>query len=837
MTALRMLLRDWRGGELGVLLAALVVAVAIVSGISAFTSRLQSSLEQESHRFLAADRVVSSSRPIPVAWEEEAGRQGLRTARLLLFPSMVFAGDDDMVLASIKAASDAYPLRGELVMSQQAFGSLERRASGPPAGEVWLDSRLFPLLGVAVGDRVTVGDASLTVGAALRSEPDQASGFLGYGPRLLMNVADIPATNVVQPGSRVEYRLLLAGDEALLRDFVAQLEPLFESGERLLDIDNSQRGIGSALDRAESFLLLAGSLGVVLAGVAIALAARRFSERHYDYVAIMKSLGAESGVINRLYGLSLLLLGVFATLVGGALGWALQAAFFALFGDALPVQPGPAGPRPYLVGAATAVVCLLAFAWPPLGRLGKASPLKVLRRDLPNPVQRTAVDNGIGLLAVLGLMLWYSGDLSLTLAVLAGLAASVTLAAAMAWLLLRGGRLAGMRAGSIWRLALASLQRNGGANTLQVVIFSLAIMLLLILVLVRTSLLEEWQMQLPEGTPNHFLLNIAPEEVNAVRESLARETILSEPLYPMIRGRVVAVNSEPLAGGDSVADTGSGESGAGQERPDDGPRERESNLTWSAVLPPGNVLVAGEWWSPDTREALVSVEEGMAERLEVSVGDRLRYLVGAQPLEVTVASIRRVDWESMQPNFFMVFPPAVLQDLPATFMTSFYLPPGDKRFLNEFVRGYPTVTVVEMDVVISQLRAIVSQVSAAIELVLAVILLAGALVLVAGVQSSVDTRLHEGAVLRALGASRGLILGGVVIEFAALGLFAGLLATVSAEVAVYVLQTRALDMEYSLHPEIWLLGPLAAVLLIGALGVWNCRRVVYSPPLLVLREL
>ncbi len=815
-------MRDWRGGELGVLLAALVVAVAIVSGISAFTSRLQSSLEQESHRFLAADRVVASSRPVPEAFLAEANERGLQSANLLLFPSMVYAGDEDMVLASVKAASDAYPLRGELVMSEQAFGDLEPRSSGPLPGNVWLDSRLFPLLNVDVGDSVFVGDAELEVTAALRSEPDQASGFLGYGPRLLMHIDDIPATNVVQPGSRVQYRLLVAGEPTEVDDYAEWLEPQIESGQRLVDVGDSQRGIGSALGRAESFLLLAGSLGVVLAGVAIALAARRFSERHYDYVAIMKSLGAESHRISRLYGTSLLILGSIATLMGTALGWSMQAIFFDLFGDALPVQPGPSGPRPYIVGGATALVCLLAFAWPPLGRLGGASPLKVLRRDLPNMVSRSALDNAIGLAAVLGLMLWYSGDVALTLAVLAGLMASASIAAVVAFALLRGGRLAGMRAGSIWRLALASLQRNGGANTLQVVIFSLAIMLLLVLVLVRTSLLEEWQMQLPEGTPNHFLLNIAPGEVNGVRESLSRKAVLSEPLYPMIRGRVVEVNGEALGRSDD---------------PEVGRRERETNLTWSKEVPSGNDIIAGEWWEPDTQEALVSVEEGMAERLQLEVGDKVRYLVGSQPLDVTVASIRRLDWESMQPNFFMVFPPAVLQDLPATFMTAFHLDKGDKRFLNDFIREYPTVTVIEMDVVIEQVRTIVNQVSAAVELVLVVILFAGALVLIAGVQSSVDTRLYEGAILRALGARRGLILGGVVIEFAALGLFAGLLATVAAEIAVFILQTRALDMTHTLHPEIWLLGPVTAVLLIGALGVWNCRRVVSSPPLLVLREL
>jgi putative ABC transport system permease protein len=822
MIVLRMLLRDWRGGELGVLLAALVVAVAIVSGISAFATRLQSSLEQESHRFLAADLVIAGSREHLPEWWQEAGERNLQTASTLAFPSMVFAGEEDMYLAAVKAVSTNYPLRGELLMSAQPFGDPLPVAHGPEVGTVWLDSRLFPLLNVAIGDQVAVGDASFEVTAAVRSEPDRAGSVLGFGPRVLMHVDDIPATGVVQPGSRVEYRLLLAGAAQSLADYKQWLDPQLTSGFKLIDVNNNQRGIGQALQRAESFLLLAGSLGVVLAGVAISLAARRFSVRHYDYVAIMKSLGASSAKINRIYALSLLSIGVAAIVLGSLLGWSMQAAFFELFAEALPVAPGPSGLRPYYIGATTAMVCLLSFAWPPLGRLGAASPLRVLRRDLPNETRRSVVDNLIGLAAVLLLMLWYSGDVKLTVAVLAGLTASASLAACFAVLLLRGGRLAGMRAGSIWRLALASLQRRGGANTLQVVIFSLAIMLLLILVLVRTSLIEEWQMQLPEGTPNHFLINIAPEEVNSVRESLTRKAVLSQPLYPMVRGRVTHINGEALGRSDD---------------PEEGRRERETNLTWSNTLPTGNDLVDGEWWDADTTEPLVSVEVGFAERMQIGVGDQLRYLVGSQPLEVTVSSIRRLDWESMQPNFFMVFPPAVLQSYPATFMTSFHLESGDKNFLNSFIRQFPTVTVVEMDVVIEQVRSIISQVSAAIELVLVVILAAGALVLIAGVQASVDSRLHEGAILRALGASRGLILGALVIEFAALGLFAGSLATVGAEISVYILQSQALDMSYSPHPVLWLLGPVVAVVMIGALGVWNCRKVVSIPPLLVLREL
>ncbi len=822
MTATKMLVRDWRGGELGVLVMALVLAVGVVSGISAFTTRLQSALEQESHRFLAADAVVRSGRELPARWLRQARENGLQQALTLVFPSMVFAGEDNMYLASVKAVSDAYPLRGELTYSGEPFAAVHTAESGPARGEVWLDSRLFPLLDVAIGQQVTIGEADFIVAAAARSEPDQGASFYGFGPRVLMHYDDIPATGIVQPGSRVEYRQLYAGQPVALAAFSAWLEPQLQDGQSLLDVNEGQPGIGSALQRAESFLLLAGSLAVVLAGVAVALAARRFSERHNDYVAIMKSLGATSGKINRLYGSSLLLLGVVATVAGCLLGWAMQALFFQLFADQLPVQPGPSGLRPYVIGSVTSLACLLCFAWPPLRRLGQASPLRVLRRDVPRQSSRALADYSIGLVAVSLLMWWFSQGWQLTLAVLGGLAITVILGLGLALTLLRGGRLVGMSAGSIWRLALAGLQRRGTANALQVVIFAMAIMLLLVLLLVRTSLIDEWQTQLPADTPNHFMINIGPEDLQAVDQMLREENIASEALYPMIRGRIMSVNGVDLPLTDEEQQ---------------GRRQRESNFTWSDTLPADNRLLSGQWWPADSEEALVSLEQGFAQRLGIELGDRVGFMVGSEPLEATVSSIRELDWQSMRPNFFLVFPPRLLAPYPATFMTSFYLGGTDKVFLNHFIRRFPTVTVIEMDIVVEQIRAIVNQVSAAIELVLGVILAAGGLVLVAGVQASVDTRMHESAILRALGARRNLILGGLLIEFATLGLFAGLLATVAAELSVYMLQSWVMDMSYSPSPWVWPVGVGSGMVLIGSLGVYSCRKVVSSPPLALLREL
>jgi putative ABC transport system permease protein len=500
----------------------------------------------------------------------------------------------------------------------------------------------------------------------------------------------------------------------------------------------------------------------------------------------------------------------------------LQAAFFVMFAERLPVQPGASGIRPYAIGAATALTCLLCFAWPPLRRLAQASPLRVLRRDISLEQRRAIGDYLLGLLAVTALMWWYSQDWKLTLAVLAGLASAAALGFVLALTLLRGGRLVGMSAGSIWRLALAGLQRRGVANALQVVIFAMAIMMLLILLLVRTSLIDEWQAQLPVDAPNHFMINISPAELQDIEQALRAEQIKSEAFYPMIRGRIMSINGAALPGTDDVQ----------EER-----RQRETNFTWSDALPADNQLVAGQWWEPGTDQALVSVEKGFADRLGITVGDTLQFLVGSQSLQARVASIRELQWQSMRPNFFLIFPPRLLTAYPATFMTSFHLAVSNKEFLNRFIRRFPTVTVIEMDVVVEQIRSIINQVSAAINVVLVVILAAGGLVLVAGVQASVDARMHESAILRALGAPRRLIFGGLLIEFAALGLCAGLLATVAAELSVYFLQSRVMDMHYAPTPWIWPLGILSGALLIGGLGLFCCRKVVSTSPLSVLREL
>lgn len=825
MFGLRLLWRDWRGGELGILAASLVIAVAIVTGISLFADRLQKGLVAESNHFLAADRVLQSPRPVEDVWLERAAELGLAQARVLNFQSMVYVGDE-MQLASVKAVSDGYPLLGALEASDQPFTPGYKTTAGPERGTVWLDSRLLPLLNTNLGDSIFVGEAELRIRAIVVNEPDRGGSFYGFGPRVLMHYDDIPATGVVQPGSRVEYRYLFAGTDKALAEYGKWLQDRLGPSHQWLGLKDTQPRIAQALDRAEGFLLLAGALGVGLAGIAIALAARRYSERHYDYVAVMKSLGASSRRVMMIYALNLLLLAAIATLVGCLLGWSIQAGFIVLLQDYFDIATvPPVTLRPFLVGAVTALVCLLAFALPPLINLQGISPLRVLRRDLADTAMSHTVSWIFGALGIAILMLWYSGDPKLTLVVLSGVALTFIVVGGLAWYLLRGGRVIGMQASSPVKLALASLRRRGLQNAVQVVIFSLSIMLLLMLSLVRTSLIEEWQVQLPEGTPNHFLINVSAADVGPVADLLETNHFPSQPLYPMVRGRLTHINTQPLNTIVSKDDPGAGSV------------NREINLTWADQLPADNRLLDGQWWPAGSAKAEMSIESRLAQRLGIVVGDQLDFQIGSEKISATVSSIRELDWDTMQPNFYMIFPPAFLQDYPATYITSFYLPADSKSFLNDFLRRFPTITVIEMDSVIKQIRTIVNQVSSAVELVLGLIVISGLLVLVASVQASLDSRFQESAILRTLGAGRRLVLGSLVAEFSLLGLLAGLLAAFTAEVAVYGLQTFVLKMDYVAHPWVWLAGPLLGALLIGSAGYLTCRKVVNTPPVEVLRGL
>lgn len=826
--AARLAWRDWRSGELTLLLCAILVAVASVTAIGLFVDRLQRALIEQSATFLAADRVLSGSSAAPEALRVRAGELGLQQAETISFATVLYAGDDRNKLASVKAVSDTYPLRGKLIVSAEPFGVAAPTQSLPAPGEAWLDSRLFPALDIGLGDSVDIGLASLRVTRVLTREPDRGSGFTDLAPRVLMRIEDVAATEMVQPGSRVSFRYLLRGDEADLAEAYAALDSSSQKRFRWLGARDSSQAIGSALDRAESFLLLGGLLAVLLAGVAVALAAHRYARRHFDHVAVLKTLGATPNAVLRNFLGILLLVGTIGVLAGLVVGAALQSGVLWVLSDFIPEGLPAAGLQPYLLGIITGFICLFSFALPPLLALRGISPMRVIRRELGETDMAGVLTYGAALLGTLALLLWYSGSVELTLLTLGAISGVMAVFAGVAWLALRGTSALGMQAGSFWRLALAGIRRRSRTSIAQMLIFGLAIMLLLILVLVRTSLLDEWRSQLPKDVPNHFVMNVVPDEVARVEDRLNRLSDRVGELFPMIRGRITGVND---------FDTKQWAERAAQDGVVEDDLDNERNLTFSAEKPQHNEIVAGEWWPDDTSQHLISLEDDYALRHGLSVGDELTVDVAGALLRGRVSNLRRVDWDSMRPNFFVIFSPAMLEDIPTTFMTSFHLPRSEQRSLNDFLREFPTVTVIPMEDVIEQVQDIVRRVTQAIELVLVLVLFSGALVLLASIQSSRDERRAEYGLLRALGATRTLIMGSLCVEFLTLGALAGLLAVAGAELSVALLQTQVFELRAFLHPLLWLIGPVAGALVVVGVGLFGARDLVSTPPMRVLRGL
>ena len=827
--ALKLLWRDWRSGELTLLLTSLVIAVSTVTTITLFVDRLQQALIQESSTFLAADRVIIFDEPIADDILKKARQLGLRQARTLSFLSMVFSADRAQ-FSSVKAVDDHYPLRGNLIISNEAFKMGEVVEYGPKPGEVWIESRLLPSLDIKPGDLLDIGVATFTVTKALIKEPDRGGGFDSAGPRVMMNMADVPSTEVVQPGSRLTYRYLFAGDIATIEEFQSWVKPQLPQGSRIFGVKEGTEGIGNALDRAERFLLLGGLLGVILAGVAIALSAQRYSLRHYDHVAILKTLGATPNVIDGLFLVIFIVLGLIATVAGSMLGYLVQIGIVSLLQPLIPVELPPPGAKPVWLGLVTGFICLLSFALPPLFKLRSTSPVRVIRRDFEESGVTNRLAYGAGILGTLVLMWWYSGDLKLTLTIFAGAVVAIAVLSIAAFALLRSGRMLGMQAGSVWRLALAGMQRRGQENTLQILVFGLAIMLLLIVYLVRTDLIDDWQAQIPKDAPNHFAINISPEDAEPIRRMLEANQIRAQPLFPMIRGRITKVNEEAAKTRDKRV--------VGEDGNNRGPRSSSlRNLTYAADLPDSNKVIDGEWWPADyAGKALVSLEKDLAATNGLKVGDELVFTIQGRQLTSTVSNIRSVNWDNMQPNFYIILSPGALDDFPSTFMTSFYLERENKIFLNDLLREYPTMTVIEVDAIIEQIKTIIAQVTMAIELVLALILVSGGLVLLASIQASMDERIKQHAILRTLGAGQRLVMGSLVIEFCVLGLFAGILATVGSEVTVYGLETEIFELDYSMNPILWLLGPVIGTVLIGTVGTIATFKVVRTPPTIILRE-
>ncbi|CAM4017342.1 MULTISPECIES: ABC transporter permease [Pseudomonas] len=822
--ALRQLLRDARAGELRVLFFALLVAVAASTAIGYFGARLNGAMLLRATEFLGADLVLQGSSPAEPGQVNRGTALGLQHARVVEFSSVI-ATDNGIQLSSIKAANDAYPLRGELRSAAEPYG-VETAGGGPAPGEAWVEPRLLAALDLKIGDSIDVGMKTLRMSRVLTYEPDRAGNFYSLTPRVLINLADLEATGVVQPGSRVSYRELWRGEPDALASYRDALSNNLAANQRLQDSRDGNQQIGGALGKAERYLNMASLVAVLLAGVAVALSASRFATRRFDASALLRCLGLSRRQALSLFCLQLAILGSIAAVCGAALGWLAQLGLFELLQGLMPAQIPPGGVGPALAGIATGLVALAGFALPPLAALGRVPPLRVLRRDLlPVPASSWLV-YGAALFA-LGLIMWrLSLDLLLTFALLGGGLVAALLLGGLLLLGLRSLRRLLADSPLAWRLGLGQLLRHPLAAAGQSLAFGLILLAMALIALLRAELLDTWQNQLPKDAPNYFALNILPDDKNNFAQRLTEFSAEAAPLYPVIPGRLTAINGEPVQQIVSKESTG------------DRAVQRDLSLTWAADLPQGNTLSEGQWWQvKPAADALpgVSVEAELALSLKLKLGDQLTFTIGGLQRQVQVTSLRTVNWDSFQPNFYMIFQPETLQDLPTTYLTSFYLAPGHDQQVVALSRAFPAVTILQVDALLAQLRSILAQVTLAVEYVLLFVLAAGLAVLFAGLQATLDERIRQGALLRALGAGRGLLVKARRIEFGLLGAASGLLAAIGCELITLVLYRYAFDLHWSPHPWLLLL-PVIGALLVGGAGVYGTRRALNASPLAVLRE-
>jgi putative ABC transport system permease protein len=821
--AIRQLMRDARAGELRVLFFALVVAVAASTAIGYFGARLNGAMMLRATEFLGADLLLEGSSPARPEQIRSGTDLGLEHAQVVEFSSVI-ATDNGIQLSSIKAADNAYPLRGELKSAPAPFAS-ETHGGGPKPGEAWVEARLLTALNLKIGDSIDVGMKTLTLARVLTYEPDRAGNFYSLTPRVLINLDDLAATGVVQPGSRVSYRELWRGNARALETYRHLIKPGLAANQRIQDARDGNRQIGGALGKAERYLNMASLVAVLLAGVAVALSATRFATRRFDASALLRCLGLSRRETLVLFSLQLTVLGLLASISGAAIGWLAQLGLFALLHDLLPSDVPPGGLFPAFAGIGTGLVALAGFALPPLAALGRVPPLRVLRRDmLPIPSSTWMVYGAA--LAALGLIMWrLSLDLLLTFALLGGGMIAALVLGGLLLLLLKSLRRMLARASLPWRLGLGQLLRHPLAAAGQSLAFGLILLSMALIALLRGELLDTWQNQLPKNAPNYFALNILPADKQAFTDRLISLSAQSAPLYPVVPGRLISINGEPvqqIVSKDSAGDRAI---------------QRDLSLTWAADLPAGNKLTAGHWWQEQIPDEVpgVSVEGKVAESLKLKLGDHMVFSVGGVNREAKVTSLREINWDNFQPNFFMIFQPGTLKDLPATYLTSFYLSAGHDQQIVDLSRSFPAVTILQVEALLEQLRSILAQVTLAVEYVLLFVLAAGMAVLFSGLQATLDERIRQGALLRALGAERQLLVKARRIEFGLLGAVSGLLAALGSEVVSLVLYRFAFDLPWHPHPWLLLL-PLIGAVLIGGAGVFGTRRALNASPLTVLRE-
>jgi putative ABC transport system permease protein len=821
--ALRLLWRDGRSGELTILVLALLIAVTSSTAIALFSDRLQNTMTTQAAEFLAADLVITSPTEIPAAWQQQAAQLQLSQARTTEFSSVLME-HEEMLLASIKSVSSGYPLRGFLkTQATEDSAEIEQRQA-PAIGTVWVEKRVLSALKLHIGELLTIGEKPLTIAQIVTYEPDKRGDFYSFSPRVLMNEADLAATGILQAGSHVHYFFQFSGAEPALADFKNWSKPQLNPSQKLLDIHQDRPELGSALEKAERYLGLSSIIVILIAGVAIAMATRRYTERHFNATALLRCLGCKQREIVWLYTSQFVILGVVASSLGCLLGWFAQQGLFYLLRDLLPKQLAQPSISAVLFGLVLGLGVLLGFALPPLLRLKQVSPLRVLRRELePLPASGWLV-YGLALTIITLLIGRYTQDFTMTFTIVGvGLGVLLILGLLMNALLVLMAKLLPSLP-LVWRFALQGLVRNNRATISQLLAFSITLLAMMLSFSVRTDLITDWQKSMPTNAPNHFALNIFPEQQADFQQELTQQHISGSQFYPVVRGRLVAINNTPV------------QQVVSKDSQGDNATHRELSLTWTEKLPEDNKIIDGSWWT-ENQAGQVSIEEKLAQSLKIKLGDELTFTIGSQQVKSSVSSIRKLQWNTMKPNFYMIFSPNTLNNYPYTFITSFYLSSEQKPMLNALVKKYSGITVLEVDLILRQINTILTQLTEAINYLLYFALLAGFTVLWAAVYASLDNRIYEGALMRTLGTERCLLSTTHFLEFSVLGLIAGLFAVLMSETIRYALYAHIMHIEYFPNLYLWVIVPISVALLVGLTGYWGLREVVNKSPLRVLREL
>ena len=815
--SLSLLRRDWRAGEWRVLLLALVLAVGSLATVGLFADRVRQALQQQAQSLIGADLRITSSRPLSTEYRKKAVAQGLRVVQSRTFPSMVAHGEQ-VLLSEILVVEAGYPLRGKIEIDD---GRLHVASAIPVSGTVWVDERLLRRLDMQVGDEVSVGATHFKVAARIVKDIDQSIGFASFAPRVLMNEADLVSTGLLQEGSRISYQLMIAGDATQVLDLKVSLQERLSGNEKMEDARDARPEIRASLERAEHFLGLAALTAAILAGAAMALAARRFVLRHLDGVAVMRCLGASQGQVLGLFLYQFLLLGIVAVLIGGLLGYLTQAVLVESIASMRESSLPQPSVMPLIKAAISGFALLLGFAFLPLLQLRKVSPLRVLRRELGLPEASGWLIYGLAVGVLAGLFLWHAGSLKLGLAVLGGLLAGLLLFGWLAWLLLHLLARYASYFQAHWRQAFNNLVRHGRSSAVQVVALSLGGMALLVLTLVRGDLLEAWQGKLPPDAPNRFLVNVQADQYQPVLDLFTQRSLPAPELQPMVRGRLIAINARAV-NSDSFIDQRAKSL-----------VEREFNLSHMEKMPAWNEVTGGQWWK-NASVGELSVEEGIAKTLNIKLGDSLTYDVAGSQFTAKVTSLRKVQWDSMKVNFFVITTPELLKEFPTSYLSSFYLPPDKARVGDELSRTFSNILVIDTGAVIAQVRGIMDQIAQAVSAVFLFTLLSGLAVLYAALLATQDERSHEAAILRTLGADSRYLRRLHLAEFAILGGLSGLFAAAGAALLGWVLAYFVLEIPYQANFSVWAIGLLGGVAVVTLAGWLATRRIVNLPPLRIL---